>query len=510
MSAQNTPQVRTLDEYGRIVRRRWPWIAVILPTVLVSAILYAYLWPPLYRASGTLMLEPSALPQAMVPTIGGRALSDELEAREQLELLRRRVMSDEALQGIAQRVDPAPRDRSLTLAERAARIKQGTSLEAVDPVTMEPAKHSSAFSVHYDDRDPQVAKAIVDELLQLFVTYNQRMRADRANEAYRFLADRSKEIEAEMATMEVQLATFKARYGDALPDAMDRNQIGVDRVQRDLDVVTQQIVAAQERESLLAVQLESVSPSLATRTGDWRAELSKLRGELAIAEQKYTAEHPDVRRLRRAVAEMAAQGFASDAAVATAADNPEYLRARSQLDGVRRELGTLRVREGRLRGELAGYLRNVATAPTVERDYVRLARAYESAQRRYQDVQDKLKAASLSQGLEEEARGERFTLIREAYTPRQPHSPNRAGVILLGLVLGVLLAVLAAVVVDSGDPTVRGTDDLEATFGRMPMGVVPPIPNPGDLRRKRLYLGSMAGAYGLAVAGIVAAVTIAA
>jgi uncharacterized protein involved in exopolysaccharide biosynthesis len=195
---------------------------------------------------------------------------------------------------------------------------------------------------------------------------------------------------------------------------------------------------------------------------------------------------------------MASQGAASEAAQAAAPDNPEYLRVRSQLTGVRRELANLRGSAARIRGSLADYQQNVATAPNVERDYMQLAREYENTQKRYADIQEKIKAASLSQVFESEARGERFTLIRNVSAPRTPYSPNRLGIILLGFVLGGGLALLIAVIVDASDPTVRGAEDFEELFAA-PIGAVPPIFNQIDLRRQKLLWGSVSAAYLAAV-----------
>ncbi|MFO0447573.1 MAG: GumC family protein [Pseudomonadota bacterium] len=503
---QSAEKVVTLGDYGRLVRRRWKYLATIVPAFLLAAIFYAYLVQPIYRSSGTLMLEPSALPANLVPSLVGRVANADLEASQQIELLRRRVMTPDALQGIARRTDPYPGEAGLDLAAKAARIARDTSIEPVDPVTSQPKEFSTAFAIHYDNPDPRIAKAVAEQLLELFVTYNRRMRAERAGEAYRFLREQAAQLETSMTDMEQRLAAFKARYGDALPESQNRNLLGMDRAQRDLDMVQRDILSAQERENLLAVQLEALSPSLAVAVGDWRTELSKLRGELAAAEQKYTADHPDVRRLRRAVAEMAAQGGSTDARSARVPDNPEYLRVRSQLDSVRRERDSLQARAQRIRGEYAAFQRNVTTAPTVEREYVRLVREYENAHKRYVDVQDKIKGASLSRELETEARGERFTLIREASSPGAPYSPNRVGILLLGLLLGMALAVITALMADASDPAVRGTEDLRARFDAPPLGAIPPIANAADRQRRKRAIGTAALAYLGAAAAAVAVI----
>jgi polysaccharide chain length determinant protein (PEP-CTERM system associated) len=497
-------KTKSLGDYTHLLRRRWPYLVTIVPAALLLSMLVAYVLPPIYRSSGTIMLERSSLPEKMVPTVAGQLQDADYDASEKLELLRRRVMTSERLVDIVKVIDPYP-DEPGDAMQKAAQIADDTSVEAVDPITLEARAVSTAFTIYYENSSPKRAKEVGTRLVDLFVAFNRRVRAEQAEEAYRFLQQQARQLEGQMDGMETRLAAFKSKYGDALPDSQVRNLAGIDRTQDDLDQLQREILAAEERESLLALEFDSLSPSLTATVGDWRAELARLRGELALAEQKYTPEHPDVKRLRRAVADMAATGAASEAGTTGPADNPDYLRVRSQLNSVRRELSTLRASAARVRASLLEYQRNLATAPNVEREYLQLAREYENAQNRYADVQEKIKAASLSQVLESEARGERFTLIRNVSVPAKPYSPNRLGIILLGIVLGLGLALLMAVVRDASDPTVRGSEDLEGIFDS-PMGAIPVILNQTDKRRRRVMWGSLTAAYLVAIVLVAAVV----
>ena len=56
--------------------------------------------------------------------------------------------------------------------------------------------------------------------------------------------------------------------------------------------------------------------------------------------------------------------------------------------------------------------------------------------RRYEDLQAKMKNAALARTMEQEERGERFTLLQAPTPPQKLYSPNRLGIILLGMVSG--------------------------------------------------------------------------
>ena len=500
--------VKTVGDYAGLLHRRWHYPAMIIPAGLLIALFVAYVLPVSYRATSTVMQEQASLPNKLVPTTVTGSPDVVQDASEQLELARRRVMTKEHLIELVGQVDPYPKLADVSVSGKASLIEQDTEVERVDPITLEPSLTSTAFTISYYNSDRQIALSVADKLLQLYLTQTQRTRAEQAAAALHFLEAQATQLEESMRSMEQRLEEFKSKYGNALPDAEGRNLAGTDRAQRDLESFEGQIRIAQQRESELQLQLTEVSPSLTAAVGDWRTELARLRGELALAEQKYTSEHPDVKRLRRAIADLAAQGAASDTTGGIqAADNPEYLRVKSQLDATRRELDALRASASRARSDMTRYEQNLASAPGVERQYVQISRDYGIAQNRYADLQNKIKEAALAQTLESESRGERLTLLRATSAPTTPASPNRLGIILLGFVLSAGIAFLVAVLKDTADPTVRSTDDLEAIMGFAPVGHVPVILNRLDLRHRRLRWGLVSVAY--LVAAIVVGATVA-
>lgn len=187
-------------------------------------------------------------------------------------------------------------------------------------------------------------------------------------------------------------------------------------------------------------------------------------------------------------------------------DNPDYIRAQSELNATRRELSALRTRAARVQASMSGFQQNLTTTPTVEGRYVQLQRDYDNAGNMYRDVQTKIKAASLAESLESEARGERFALMKAPAVPKKPFSPNRLGIILLGLTLGLGIGIAVAVLVDVSDPTVRSASDLQDIMAETPFAAVPLILNRVDLRRRRLLWSSVSAAY--VAAGLVLALLV--
>jgi polysaccharide chain length determinant protein (PEP-CTERM system associated) len=495
----------TLDEYRNLLRRRRIYPATIIPLSVLGAVCIAFYLPVSYRATGTIMLQSSEIAADVVASAPHRQHDEPADhAQQEVELLRRRVMTPDKLRQLVQEVDPYPADKRSSLEAKAQRVADDTSVERVDPITLKPLDESTAFSIHYDNPQPLLAASVAQKLVDLYLTYNRRTRTEQANEAYEFLQSQAKELEASMVAQEQKLAHFKATYGNSLPDRQQHNLLQIDRVQRDLEQTQHELLMAEEKESELQLQLNNLSPSMTASMSDWRTQLAKLRSDLAAAEEKYTPEHPEIKRLKRAIDEMVSKGSASLRTNGQAPDNPDYLAVQSQLRAAQRAVATLRAAEARERRDIAAYESGLSTEPNVEREYTQLQRDYDNARLRYEDIQAKMKNAALARTLEQEERGDRFTLLQGPVAPKKPYSPNRLGIILLGMVLGVVIAFGCVTAVDAADPTVRGTRDLQEITGGSAIGAIPVLLNPSDLQGRKLRWGSALGLFAVAVAVAVA------
>ena len=121
------------------------------------------------------------------------------------------------------------------------------------------------------------------------------------------------------------------------------------------------------------------------------------------------------------------------------------------------------------------------------------------AQEQLRSIEASLAQANLGQQLETEQRGDKLTQIRAASYPSQPFSPNRLGMLLIGLVLGGGLGIGLAAIRDSSDPTIRSVRDLAEITDIKPLAAVPLMFNKADRRRR---LMAWAGALVVAVIAV--------
>jgi uncharacterized protein involved in exopolysaccharide biosynthesis len=266
------------------------------------------------------------------------------------------------------------------------------------------------------------------------------------------------------------------------------------------------VLTAQEKESVLSVQLSQMSPNLITQSGDL-TDIATVRAKLTEAEQRYTPDHPEVKRLRRALQTLMDQQSGNpSAAISHSANNPQYNLTATELQAARNELANLKSQAGALQAKLSQSRVAVLSTPAAERELSDVLRRKQVLQSEYQQTQDKLESAKLAQTFESQQGGERFTLLRAPSEPKSPVYPNRVGLILLGLVFGAAVAGITIAVTESMDANIRTARDLLLPEGVPMLASIPFIDNKRDRRRRALRWGSFITAYSVAL--FIAAVVI--
>ncbi len=481
-----------LGGYVEVVRRRSVYLLTIIPIAILMSIYLAFSIRPIYQATATILRETSSVQKDVIQTT---VASD---ADQQIEIVQGRVMTADILQKLVGELDPYPTEKTLSVSQKAQRILEDTSLEKVDAVTLKPTVDTNAFSLHYSNSDPERAAAVATRLAQLFLTYNQRTRSEAARETASFLATQSESISQQLRETDEKLANMKTLHGDALPELTQQNQASLDRTERDLDAIQQQIVTAEGRESLLSVQLSQMSPNLITQSGDL-TDVATVRAQLAEAEQRYTPDHPEVKRLRHALETLMAQTPPSTNGIVAGANNPQYLMAASELNSVRATLAGLRTQAAKYRDQMNQYEQLLRRTPLVEPEYVEIQRRRQSLQTEYQQIQDKLRNAESAETFETEQRGDRFSLLRAPLVPKSPVYPNRIGFIMLGLVVGCALAGVAVAIAESMGTAIRSPRDLPILDDTPLLASIPWIQNAKDRRRRRIMFASAFALYGFAI-----------
>ncbi|HEU4618305.1 MAG TPA: hypothetical protein VFV10_09700 [Gammaproteobacteria bacterium] len=532
----------SFKDYIAIAKRRSLLFFMVAAPILTIAVALAFGLPPLYESSGTLLAEGSEVPDYIVrPTIP--QLPD-----ERVRMISDRVMTDENLGAIVAKNDPYPELAGEGPDAAIKELRRHLKTKAEDPKLLQGVigvdENTIAFTVSFTHGSPTKTQAVARELIQLYMTENQKAQQQLASETRDFLAEQSRRLEREMAEKETELAKFKNEHAEALPELSSMNMQLLDRTQQDIETNDGEIRQLRQRADLLQSQLTQMSPyqtltdeqghpilspadrlkllqrqyvqesgvysqdhpdlvrlkrqidALSAQTGlpgidrsILQTELSARQQELANDRKRYGDDHPDVVRLERAV-ENLRTALANAPAVPRNAniappDNPAYVQTQVELKGAQADLNAALKRRDELNQRLHDLESRLTATPEVEREYQSLTRGYQQLLNQYADIQAKQRQADVAVSLERENKGQRFRVLQSPTLPTFPSQPNRIAILLLGLALAFAAGAGSVAVAEVSDTTVRAPRDILQFLEIPPLVMIPYIDNDADVRSRR-------------------------
>jgi polysaccharide biosynthesis transport protein len=542
-------QVRDISDYLSTFKRRKKAVLTTAAILFLIAAAAAVIWPASYRSTATILIEEQEIPSDLVrSTISSYA-------DQRIQVISQQVMTRVNLMQIVDKYHLYESYRHTHSTEETLdRVRKDIKLDILKADVIDPRSGSKttatiAFTLSYDGETADGAQKVANELVSLYLNENLKNREQKSAETSTFLAEEAEKLNQHIAEAERKLAVFKAKNMSRLPELVSLNMQLRDRTDNELKEVDRELLSLDERKFYLESQLAQIKPNtplisvggerilnseerlktleaqyaslsgvysanhpdivkmrreitaLRKETGAGPAsdesakKLIGLRSELAAAREKYSPDHPDVVKLQKSIAALEGEQTASGKATPPAMkpENPAYITLQAQLEATVSGMKSLRVKQAELKGKIASYERRLEETPQVEREYLELARDHENSVKRYGEIKTKQAQAQTSQELERDRKGERFSLIDPPQVPEQPSSPNRPAILLLGVVLSMAGGVTSVAVLENVDHSVRSSKTLGELLDVPLLAVVPYMETHREKshRRKVVRLGAL-------------------
>lgn len=529
--------------YLAMLRRRRTRIAGTMAVLFAGAVAIAFLLPSAYRSTATILIEEQEVPTDLVrSTISSYAdqriqtIKHQVMTRPNLlkiieqyglyEGLRRRSTTEDVLE---QMIDDIHLDV--------------ISADVVDRHTHQPIKATIAFTLAYDGETPALAQKVSNELTSLFLAENLKSRERHAQETTVFLKQEADHLSDHMEELEKQISDLKQDAKGALPELVQLNMQLLSQAEREQTDVDQRINGMDERRNYLEGQLATLKPhtpiitSSGERILDSVERLKALRTQFASSAGYLSEDHPDIIKMKQEIEALEREGggatdvgdelrkrlkdehvkieallgrygeehpdvVRSRAAIVSLEEqllrlaeepgkprrtakpeNPAYIQIQAQLTAATAELEALRKSQTEVKRKVRQYADRLERTPQIEPKYLVLVRERDNTEKKFHDIRHRLLEAQVSQGLEVQRKGERFSLIDPPDFPEKPEKPNRPAIVLLGLVLALAGGIGAGAAAESLDHSVRSPEMLRSLTHVPPLAVIPYMPNTEDLSR---------------------------
>ena len=465
-----------------------------------------------------------------------------MRTEERLNSLSQQVLSRTALESLINEMNLYQERRAHLPMEDVVDLMR--SDVRVEPVisTVRSSREADAFYVRFTYTDRDVATGVTERLGGLFIDLNAKDRGQLAQATNDFLESQLAETRQQLEAQEQRLEEFRQRNAGRLPTQLESNMQSIQNTQLSIQALVESLARDRDRKLMLErlyhdaeLELTAVPPAATPVPvapekpidGSTPVALAPAQ-QLAVAQEtlsrnllRLKPEHPDIVRSKRIIGELEARVAREAAAPKPAADtlaavqvppSPEVAarrerlrQSRAEVDSLERQIAFKEAEEKRLRDTLAVYTRRIEEIPGVESEWVALTRDYKTQQAAYENLLAKSEQSRVAVELERRQIGEQFRVLDPARPPVRPTGVNRKLLNAMGAVVGLMLGVALAALLEFRDRTFHSIQDVQDVLQLPIIAHVPFVMLDADHRRRRrarmiagmaVLLLAVTGAYG--------------
>ncbi|MFQ8431895.1 GumC family protein [Amaricoccus sp. W119] len=481
-----------LKFYWAVFLRRLPYFLVIVAFLSALGLTVAMLLPPAYTSTGNILVEPQQFSEQVAQS------TTQVDPYEQAQIIEQRLMTRANLSKLAERiglyegVEP-PMTEGAQVKDIVERI---TFIGFVPDVTRSPGTPGATIlGVSFDGPTPEFANKGANELVNLVLEENQKLREGRANETLTFFQAEVQRLADELEKQSEKIARFKTENFEALPDSLE------ERRQRQI-LEQERLIALEREESDLRNQRATViwvfqRTGRSASAGDLSPEeeqLDALQNQLVQQRTIYAADSPRIRMLENQLAaleELVEKQRAARAVPGADGTVKPTSELELELAPIDARLKFIQEDKATIQQSLDDLNASLQATPANEQTLAGLERELANIQNQYNSSVESAGQATVGERIEVMSQGERFSLIQPPATPSVPSSPNRLLIASAGVIGGLGAGLAFVILMEMLNRSIRRPVELTSKLGIQPFATVPYIRTPGEAQRKRMVFGGV-------------------
>ena len=483
-------EMRT-EDYIRILRHRWPMIAVLAVAGTLLGFIASAVLPKKFTSQTLVIVEQPAVPADIVKPV----ISTDMDQR--LAAMQSQILSRSRLEPIIQQLGLYRNEvNRVPMEDLVARLRKAIAITPIKPMEETRSNSLPGFTVGVTFDNAYLAQQICSAITSMFLEQNAQLQQEQAQETTDFLGNQLADAKGKLDAQDSKLAAFKRQYLGSLPDDEQTNLNLLMGLTSQLDAATQALARAQQdksfAESVLTQQQYAWQASQTGQNPDTLdQQLAVLQNQLSELQARYTDDYPDVVKaksdiaaLKNKIAETQNQkGGAPEKAARTAGEPLQIQQLRAQVHQYDQMIKDKTVQEQQIQNQIRLYQARVQSSPAVEQEYKELTRDYQTALDFYNDLLKKRDQSAMASDLQRRQEGEQFRVLDPANLPDKPSFPNKLLFTLGGLAGGLAIGIGIVFLIEMQDTSLRSERDVE-TMLRLPvLAMVPEIQPLGSSHR---------------------------
>ena len=362
--------------------------------------------------------------------------------------------------------------------------------DLVDNLKAKPITGTDLLEITYTNEDPKLAALVVNKMLELYIEDNKVNNRSETASAKDFIDRQLPEVEARVREAEANLRNFKNQNRiaslkeettaniDSLSNVSDR----IDEVEAELENVNAQYSRLQAQLNMSwqeASAVSALSQSLAVQRV--LAQLQEVKVVLARKRNYLSENAPQIITLKEEEAELTTlldrqitqtlgeeqQALVKQINILSLGELKQEQIAEFASLGLRKE--GLDKQLATLRNSYESYKQKSDALPKLQEQQRELERRVQAAQSTYQTLLAKLQETRIA----EQQNIGNVRIVSEADVPEDPIGPRKKLIVGGAGVVGALLSVAVAFLLDIRDQTIKNTQEIKAILPYALAGVIP-------------------------------------
>lgn len=434
-----------------ILRARWKLILSVFMGVVAAVLILNLLLPKKYTATAAVLVDvksPDPIAGMVLP-----GLMTPGYIATQLDV----IQSERVARGVV---------RDLRLAEQTTLREQwqeqtngNGSFEAwlaqllLLGLEIRPSRESSVINISYSAADPNFAAALANSFVRNYIATTLELRVEPARQFSGLFEEQAKVARSKLEEAQARLSDYQRQKGLlATDERMDVENARLAELSSQL--VALQAISAESasRKAQASANIQEVlnNPVIASL----KADLSRQEARLKELSARFGTAHPTVIEMQASINEL-------------------RVRIDGEIGRVTNSVGINNTvnqsREAQIRRALEEQRQRVLLLKEQRSEAAMLLRDVETAQRNFEVISNRLNQTSL----ESQSTQTNVSVVKEASAPSTPSSPRILLNMILAIMVGGILSVASALMLELRDRKLRTEADVIDGLGLPMLGTLP-------------------------------------
>ncbi|MCD4674899.1 MAG: protein GumC [Desulfobacula sp.] len=525
-SQKQTAGLKPDQIFEIIIKRRW-FIIIPLCVSLTLGLFYTITAKKTYKASTLILIQPQKVPMQYIQSVISSDLNQRLSTISQQILSRSNLEKIINQYGLFQDAKDMYREDKIKSMRTRIEVK----------ISKTRRSDAESFSVSFKGSKPERVMRIANTLASYFMDENLKVRETQAIGTSEFLQSELQKIKLKLEEKEKILSEFRAKYLGGLPDELESNLRTLDRLQQQLSdkqnalrhiegaisLVNSQISRTKQIQAEFLPENDGIGKNEIGKSEieqSYDLATNKLEGLLL----KYTAKHPEVIKLIKAVEklkeklELEAKENKNekrkkdttkvDATKPLTKSEDILFNQRLHIRQLKNEINKAESDLSRIKHEMLVYQQRVEDTPKREQELQSLNRDYTNIREIYNSLLDRQLESEIAVNMEKKQKGEQFRILDHARIPEKPISPDVRKLFMLSIAIGLGLGGGIIFLFEYLDTSIKRAEQIEAEFALPILASIPSLEKPGKKTKNRMgiLLFSLFTLYAISVFSVFAVI----